>query len=40
MGGMCLSFIGISRDKEPCEPFYRCENVGWVYVFAFYDTWD
>jgi hypothetical protein len=40
MEEMCLSFIGIEREKEACEPIYLGENVGWVDVFDYYDTGD
>jgi hypothetical protein len=40
MEEMCLSFIGITRDREACEPIYLGEDIGWVDVFDYYDTGD
>jgi hypothetical protein len=37
---MCLSFIGIKREKEACEPIYIGEDAGWMDLFQYYDDGD
>jgi hypothetical protein len=37
---MCLSFIGIKRQKSACQPIYLGEDAGWTDLFKYYDDGD